>query len=113
MRVLLDVSAVPRDPRGAGTYVVHLARGLDAAAGVDAGLLARRDDTDRWKATAPGSEVHALVPGPRPVRLAWEQARGPHTATALGVDLWHGPHYTQPLRDLGVPAVVTVHDLTL
>ena len=28
MRVLLDVSAVPPDPRGAGVYVVELARGL-------------------------------------------------------------------------------------
>ena len=29
----------------------------------------------------------------------------------LGVDVWHGPHYTLPLR-LHIPSVVTVHDLT-
>ena len=28
------------------------------------------------------------------------------------VDLWHGPHYTAPLR-VRIPTVVTVHDLTL
>jgi glycosyltransferase involved in cell wall biosynthesis len=45
------------------------------------------------------------------VRLAWEQVNGPRTARSLGIDVWHGPHYTMPLR-VPVPAVVTVHDLT-
>ena len=35
----------------------------------------------------------------------------PRVATDLGVDVWHGPHYTRPLRGT-VPSVVTVHDLT-
>ena len=111
MRVLLDVSAVPPDPRGAGVYVVELARGLGGNPAVDLVLLARRGDTDRWQSIAPGRELHDLVPGPRPVRLAWEQAEGPRVARKLAVDLWHGPHYTLPLR-LRVPTVVTVHDLT-
>jgi glycosyltransferase involved in cell wall biosynthesis len=32
-------------------------------------------------------------------------------AARVGADLWHGPHYTAPLR-LTIPTVVTVHDLT-
>jgi glycosyltransferase involved in cell wall biosynthesis len=111
MRVLLDVSAVPPDPRGAGVYVVELARGLGESPAVDLVLLARRGDADRWRTIAPRGELHALVPGPRPVRLAWEQAEGPRLAGKLAVDLWHGPHYTLPLR-LRIPTVVTVHDLT-
>ena len=52
-----------------------------------------------------------MVPGPRPARLAWEQLRGAPTARSLGLDLWHGPHYTMPTR-LPCPAIVTIHDLT-
>jgi glycosyltransferase involved in cell wall biosynthesis len=67
VRLLLDVSAVPARPVGAGVYTVELARGLDVSA--------------------------------------------PRLARRLGADLWHGPHYTMPLR-VPVPAVVTIHDLT-
>jgi glycosyltransferase involved in cell wall biosynthesis len=111
MRVLLDVSAVPAEPRGAGVYVVELARGLAAAEPVDLVLLARRGDAPRWRDVAPGAEVHAPVPSSRPARLAWEQLQGPATARRLAAEVWHGPHYTLPLR-LHLPSVVTVHDLT-
>jgi glycosyltransferase involved in cell wall biosynthesis len=116
MRVLLDVSAVPAQPRGAGVYVQQLAQALAGPEAPPAApeivLLARRGDAGRWRNWAPAAEVHAVVAGPRPVRLAWEQAAGPRWATRLGIDVWHGPHYTLPLR-LRIPAVVTVHDLTL
>ncbi len=111
LRVLLDVSAVPPRPVGAGVYTVALARELASRDDVEPVLLARRDDAARWSSIAPGAEVHASVPARRPARLAWEQLRGARTATALHVDVWHGPHYTMPQR-LPCPAVVTVHDLT-
>lgn len=96
---------------GAGVYTVALARGLAARPDVELHLLARRDDADRWAALAPGSAVHAEAPARRPARLAWEQLRAPALASRLGIEVWHGPHYTMPLR-LAVPAVVTIHDLT-
>lgn len=111
MRLLLDVSAVPPRPVGAGVYTVALARGLAARPDVELHLLARRDDADRWSSLAPGGAVHADAPARRPARLAWEQARAPALGAGLGIDVWHGPHYTMPLR-LDVPAVVTIHDLT-
>jgi glycosyltransferase involved in cell wall biosynthesis len=111
MRVLLDVSAVPPDPRGAGVYAVELARGLAAAEPVDLVLLARRGDAARWRELAPAAELHAVVPAPRPARLVWEQVDGPRVARRLEADVWHGPHYTLPLRLRGT-SVVTVHDLT-
>ena len=110
VRVLLDVSAVPDRPVGAGVYTVALAEGLERADAIDLVLLARRGDAQRWAALAPGVDVHAVVPSRRP-SCAWEQTGAPRLAARLGVDLWHGPHYTMPLR-LGMPAVVTVHDLT-
>jgi glycosyltransferase involved in cell wall biosynthesis len=111
VRLLLDVSAVPARPVGAGVYTVQLARGLAEQEELDLHLLTRRSDAARWVGLAAGAVVHAEVPEHRPARLAWEQVRAPALATRLGIDLWHGPHYTMPAR-LTVPAVVTVHDLT-
>lgn len=111
VRLLLDVSAVPAHPVGAGVYTVQLARGLAGHHELDLHLLARRDDTARWADLAPDATVHAEVPERRPARLIWEQVRAPALATRLGLDVWHGPHYTMPAR-LTVPATVTVHDMT-
>lgn len=114
VRVLLDVSAVPARPVGAGVYTMELARALGRRADVELVLLARGNDRDRWPAIAPRASVHALVPGQRALRLAWELAEGARCAARLGIDVWHGPHYTMPARldDRGIAAVVTIHDLT-
>lgn len=111
MRLLLDVSAVPDRPVGAGYYTLNIAAHLARRTEIETHLLCRQGDAQRWEALAPGATVHPAVPAGRPARLMWEQARAGRLATALGIDVWHGPHYTMPLR-LSVPAVVTVHDLT-
>jgi glycosyltransferase involved in cell wall biosynthesis len=111
VRLLLDVSAVPARPAGAGVYTVELATGLDQRDEIELHLLARRDDAARWADIAPKAAIHPEVPERRPARIVWEQAKGPELATRLGIDVWHGPHYTMPIR-LRVPAAVTVHDLT-
>jgi glycosyltransferase involved in cell wall biosynthesis len=111
VRALLDVSAVPDRPVGAGVYTIAIARGLDAESGVDLHLSARRDDEERWPRVAPGASVYAVAPPRRPARLAWEQVGAPKLASRVAPDVWHGPHYTLPLR-IDVPTVVTVHDLT-
>jgi glycosyltransferase involved in cell wall biosynthesis len=111
VRLLLDASAVPARPAGAGVYTCRLAGALDHLGECDLHVLARRNDADRWQEIAPGATIHPVVPPARPVRLAWEQIKAPKLATDLGIDVWHGPHYTVPLR-LRVPAVTTIHDLT-
>ncbi|MEX1008502.1 MAG: glycosyltransferase family 1 protein [Acidimicrobiia bacterium] len=111
MRVLLDVSAVPDQLAGAGVYSKELARSLARRDDLELVLIARRNDSARWRSQVPAAEIHAVVPSARPARLAWEQVSGPRLAAKLGGDVWHGPHYTMPLR-LRMPAVVTVHDLT-
>ncbi|MFM7061348.1 MAG: glycosyltransferase family 4 protein [Actinomycetes bacterium] len=111
MRVLLDVSAVPARPVGAGVYTIQIARRLAEHAEVDLVLVTRVDDADRWAALAPGAELLPEVPTRRPARLLWEQRRAPGLARRIGADLWHGPHYTMPLR-IEVPSVITIHDLT-
>ncbi len=109
-RVALDVSAVPARPAGAGIYVLRLVEALAASDQVDLELVASVGDGRRWQQAAPAAHVHPVAPGRRPVRLVWEQSQAPALAQRLG-DLWHGPHYTMPLR-AEVPTVVTIHDLT-
>ncbi len=111
MRVLLDVSAVPDKPVGAGVYTIALARGLDARGDVDLHLVTRRADEARWSSLTPRAVVHAEAPDRRPLRLVWEQVGAPRLARAVRPEVWHGPHYTMPVR-ASVPTVVTVHDLT-
>ncbi|HEY7134352.1 MAG TPA: glycosyltransferase family 1 protein [Acidimicrobiia bacterium] len=111
MRILLDVSAVPSRPMGAGVYAVNLARHLATRDDVDLHLAARRGDGHRWLDLAPGATVHVTVPDRRPMRLAWEQIGAAALVRRVEPDVWHGIHYTMPLR-LDVPCVVTVHDLT-
>ena len=110
LRVVLDVSAVPAQPVGAGVYTMALATGLASHAGVELHLLARRGD-DRWPAIAPGATVHTRAPERRPARLAWEQTTAGRFAERLAPDVYHGPHYTLPLR-IRARTVVTFHDLT-
>jgi len=111
VRLLLDVSAVPEQLTGAGVYTTELARALARCDGVDLVLASRTDDSERWRVIAPTADLHAVAARTRPARLVWEQTLGPRLADKLSVDLWHGPHYTMPVR-VRVPAVVTVHDLT-
>jgi len=111
VRVLLDVSAVPARPVGAGVYTVALATALGARADVDLHLAARSDDEHRWHAISPNAEVHAVAPRRRPARLVWEQTTAPGLAAHVRPDVWHGPHYTMPLH-AAVPCVVTIHDMT-
>jgi glycosyltransferase involved in cell wall biosynthesis len=109
--VLLDVSAVPSRPVGAGVYTIQIARALDAHPEIDLLLAARSDDEQRWSVIAPRSTVAAEVPARRPQRILWEQTKAPKLAKRMNADLWHGPHYTMPAR-LHIPSVVTIHDLT-
>ena len=111
VRLLLDVSAVPARPVGAGVYTLEIARELARRAEVELHLVTRTTDAVRWSDLAPNATLHADVPNARPARLLWEQVGAPKLARQISADLWHGPHYTLPLR-LRIPAVVTVHDLT-
>lgn len=106
MRVAFDVTAVPDRPAGAGRYAAEVVRAVAARDDVDLLLVARKGDDGRWPASA---EVLPIAPNPRPARLLWEQLRGP--LVARRADVWHGPHYTMPLRSPR-PTTVTIHDLT-
>jgi glycosyltransferase involved in cell wall biosynthesis len=111
LRLSIDVSAVPARPVGAGQYTLELTRALAARPDVDLVVVSRRADAPRWRETAGGATLVAAAPGPRPLRLAWEQLGLPKVLRRQRVDVHHGPHYTMPelARE---PSVVTVHDLS-
>ena len=111
LRVALDVSAVPDRPVGAGQYILQLAGQLAGRPDIDLVLCARSADRVRWESTVPAGNLLATAPGPRPLRLAWEQLRLGPLLAASGAAVHHGPHYTMPRRP-PVPSVVTVHDLS-
>ena len=106
MRVALDASAIPDPPGGAGRYVLELAGALARREDVDLTVVSRTGDVDRWP-----PPVAARAPAMRPLRLGWEQVGLPRVVRELGVGVHHGPHYTTPLA-LGLPSVVTIHDLS-
>src|SRR5690349_11017572 len=108
---MLDVTAVPTRPVGAGVYTIELARALTARDDVELHLATRHGDAARWSTIAPTAALHAVAPDSRPARIAWEQSGAARLVHRVRPEVWHGPHYTMPLR-LSVPTVVTVHDLT-
>ena len=110
MKVALDVSAVPERVAGAGRYVVEVARRL-APSGLDATLVSRRGDDERWRSWCPGADVAPIVATSRARRLISEAWSLGTSDVARSADVWHGPHYTMPRRG-STPAVVTIHDLT-
>ena len=61
VRVLLDVSAVPARPAGAGMYTVALASGLSRRPDVELHVLTRRNDVARWSSLTPTATVHGAA----------------------------------------------------
>jgi len=106
VKVALDGSAIPDPPGGAGRYVLALAGALHRRDDVDLTVISRTGDVVRWPAP-----VLDRAPVRRPLRLAWEQIGLPQVVRGIKADVHHGPHYTMP-RTVGVPAVVTIHDLS-
>lgn len=111
LRVALDVSAVPVDPAGAGRYIIELVRALSSRNDLNLELVCRRHDSERWRLLAPGAGLSAVVPDSRPLRLAYERLLLGRRLDRLGVDVYHGPHYTMA-STTETRRVVTVHDLT-
>jgi glycosyltransferase involved in cell wall biosynthesis len=112
LRVLVDVTAIPRDRGGVGRYLDGVLPALGTK-DVDLVLVAQAHDVDEFARTVSSAEIVA-APGAvarRPVRLLWEQSGLARLARAVRADVVHSPHYTMP-GAAGIPVVVTVHDAT-
>ena len=112
LRVLVDVTAIPRDRGGVGRYLDGVLPALGTL-DVDLALVAQPHDVDGFRAAVPSAQVVSApgAIGRRPVRLAWEQVGLPRLARTWRADVVHSPHYTMPMA-APCPVVVTVHDAT-
>lgn len=112
IRVLVDVTAIPRDRGGVGRYLDGVLPALGAL-DVDLVLVAQPHDVAGFGKAVPSARAVSApeVIGRRPARLAWEQVGLPRLARNCRADVVHSPHYTMPLA-APCPVVVTVHDAT-
>lgn len=108
----LDVTAIPVQTAGAGYYVMQLVRALARRDDLSLAVVTRGDDEARWR-VGERTTTFALSPVGVPGRLVFgEVGLGRALERRIHPDVFHGPHYSLPARS-SIPAVVTVHDLTL
>lgn len=117
MRVLLDITSIPRRPAGAGRYALELAQALAKQVADDELII-----LDRWKHASERLGIDSLTPRSRvrflrvslpsrAQRLIWEQTVLPVLARTLQVDLLHSTHHSLPWLPVHCVQAVTVHDL--
>jgi len=97
---LLNATAVPGRPAGAGIYTLELAAALRRCSDIE--LLVASPDYDADIVSPAGSAIE---------RSAWEQLRLSRIMAAAGIDVYHGAHFAVPVG-AGIPCIATVHDLT-
>lgn len=129
MRIAIDTTALPRQPVGAGKYIIELVRALgilekERPSGHEFIVFAHQHGQaliaggqeqlpDPGTPAGPTSGLRWVVlPEKSPAqRLIWEQTAFPWLLRRLGVDLLHSMHYTRPAF-LPCASVVTFHDMT-
>jgi glycosyltransferase involved in cell wall biosynthesis len=108
----LDVTAIPVQTAGAGYYVTQLVRALANRDDLSLSIVTRRNDEARWR-VGERTRTFAVSPTGVPGRLVFgEVGLARALERRVHPDVLHGPHYSLPARS-SIPAVVTVHDLTL
>lgn len=113
MRIGIDTTPLPRQPLGAGTYVIELVRALSALKSKHRFVLVATETGRTQIGELDAESVEWIITPnyPPALRLIWEQVKLPGIIRRSGVDLLHSLHYTQPYR-LSCSSVVTFHDMT-
>ena len=113
MRIGIDATAMPRQPVGAGIYMINLVRTLaELKKDFDLIVFHHRSANEQL---GPGNNHKFLsveITDRSPAaRIIWEQAFLPQLARRYKLDLLHSLHYTRPYF-LPCASVVTFHDMT-
>jgi len=133
MKIGIDITPLPPNPVGAGTYIIQLVRAIAALPAELCTIAVKKADTKHpTDKEYPIEFVLFAQPGGREAvgeiqsdrvswvmtpemsparRLVWEQTQLPFLVRRAGVDLLHSLHYTRPLI-LPCFSVVTFHDMT-
>jgi glycosyltransferase involved in cell wall biosynthesis len=115
MKVLIDATGITRKKAGVGVYARNLIDKLIAAGTMHLFLVVQDDDPDFDYADL--AHVTVLKMPARwlrmiPLRVLFEQTVLPLLIRKYRVDVVHSLHYSFPLFRFGVPAAVTIHDMT-
>ncbi len=96
---------------GSGQYLRHLTAALADVAPAAKFMVVTPTPSVSEAACAPNVEF-VTVPGKRTNfgKVWWEQVTLPGAARRLGADVLHVPYWAPPLS-IGLPTVVTIHDL--
>jgi glycosyltransferase involved in cell wall biosynthesis len=109
-RVAVDLRAAVAAPTGIGVYTLALLRELARVGELDLLALAHREPLAAPELRRDGIAVEWQ---PAPLGVVWQQTLLPRRLAKGDVDLFWSPLLTLPRARLAVPAVVTLHDLTV
>ena len=112
-RILIDASAIPKQPVGAGVYISRLVRELFIANHeFDLWIIAHKDDFDLFNLQEEYRKNFLFQNDyGRGFRILSEQFTYPKLIKVNQIDLYHGLHYSMPLIKK-TRIVTTVHDTT-
>ena len=111
--LVLDARTATAHFPGIGRYVVNLTRTIVSLLGEDEQLVLLRDSTQPspWNLTRLARERVQVMDVPvSPFSLPQQWVLPRLLSRCLEADLYHSPYYLMPYQ-IGVPTVVTVHDL--
>ncbi len=113
MKIGIDITPLPPNPVGAGTYIIQLVRAI-CKLPIDHHLfLIAHPNGRKLIGDFDNPNVKwAMIPERSPAaRLIWEQFGLPRLAKQMNLNLLHSLHYTLPYF-LTCRSVVTFHDMT-
>jgi glycosyltransferase involved in cell wall biosynthesis len=117
MRVAFNALFLEEPRTGTGRYVFNLLESLGRVDGVteysilspaDIDQVPETPSTFQWKTFPVGYLRHA---GDNLTKLVWEQRTFPRAARRVEASIMHIPYFAPPLRTLGIPTIVTIHDV--
>lgn len=113
MKIGIDLTPLPSNPVGAGTYMIQLVRALVALPTEHQFVLFSQQRGKKAVGDLPSDRAAWVITPDRDpaARLIWEQLRLPNLVRSSGIQLLHSLHYTRPFL-LPCHSIVTFHDMT-
>ena len=120
MRVAFNALHAQRRYTGTGTgrYVTNLLRALGRVDGINEYLVFSPGDVSDIPEETPSTFQWETLPATRfrwagedAAKFFWERRAFPHAAKEYGARLMHVPYLAPPRHAMGIPVVVTIHDM--
>jgi glycosyltransferase involved in cell wall biosynthesis len=113
MRIGIDITALPANPVGAGTYTIELVRALIELGPQHQWVIFAQPNGKELLAMPSHPAVQWVIVAEKTpfLRLLWEQTVFPFLVKRARINVLHSLHYTRPIF-LPCASVVTFHDMT-